>query len=182
LSPGSGEPDNGSGAFEFDGLAIFLDGGGLVLLGVKLDEREALPSGIVELDDVDRLRMILREDGPDIVFGRPLRDASDEGRVTFVLARRPRRPDDDVPPVDLDRLMAREGSLSGSRDFEIDETAPARDELAPEVRGRQYIDLLDDAEPLEEFRKILRLCCVFDVAEVDLKLTVVNRHETDWPD
>jgi hypothetical protein len=63
-SSGTGEADEGSGALEFDGITVLLDGGGLVLFSVELDECEALPGGVVvQLNDANGLQSILGENG-----------------------------------------------------------------------------------------------------------------------
>jgi hypothetical protein len=169
-------------ALQRDGISVFLDRRRLVLLGVELDECETLSASVIDLDDPDRLRVILGEDGLDVVVCRALWNSPHVGRVPFALAGRPRRSDNDAAAVDLDRLPAGESGLRCGGSFEIDEPTPAGDERAPEVGSGQYMHLFDCAKLLKESSKVLQLRRVFHVAQMDLEVAAVLRHDVDWPD
>jgi hypothetical protein len=140
---------------------------GLVVIGCESDKGEPLLAIAVGLADDARIRRIVAREGVlQIVGGRSLRNAENEGRVPLARLRLARRVEDQIPPVNGQGIGAVQRSAGPFGGVKFDEPITHRHCLAP-IEARDNPNAFHRAKLPKRLSKSFRGCRVVDVADVD---------------
>lgn len=155
-------PDDRLATAELD-LGALLDSQSPVLLGLELDESEALAVAAVVPHKADISWVVLGEDFLDLIGDNTLRHAPHENCIALVLGAGAGWADLEGTVVDDDGLLAGKSVLAGLLRSELDEARAAGNRLATEPLGEDA-HTLDGAELAETISNGLAFRTVSNVA------------------